>query len=259
VRTTAEALTRDARARGIGYIVAMCDQAVALLELGLGNYAAASLRTPETLDHDPAFGPMRAADSVEAHARGGDREVAAGLVDWLARRAEATRHPYDLGLSARTRALMSDDSHAESQYLESNAQLKGTTAALQLARTQLLYGEWLRRQNRRRDARGQLSAAHETFEAAGAGAFEQRARTELLATGARARKRTDDTRRDLTPQEEQIARLAAQGATNPEIGARLFISPSTVDYHLRKVYAKLEITSRRQLIHTRYGEPEASS
>jgi DNA-binding NarL/FixJ family response regulator len=118
---------------------------------------------------------------------------------------------------------------------------------LHLARAQLLYGEWLRRENRRRDARVQLAAALETFESAGAGAFAERTRVELLASGVKARKRVDETRGDLTPQEEQIARLAAGGATNPEIATRLFISSSTVDYHLRKVFRKLDMKSRTQL------------
>ena len=130
---------------------------------------------------------------------------------------------------------------------ESIAKLETCGARLQLARTQLVYGEWLRRQKRRRDAREQLEAAHDTFESMGANGFADRARVELLATGAHARKRVDETRHDLTPQESQIARLAAAGATNPEIGSRLFISANTVDYHLRKVYRKLDIKSRHEL------------
>ena len=113
--------------------------------------------------------------------------------------------------------------------------------------TRLVYGEWLRRHKRRRDARVQLEAARDTFESMGANGFADRARVELLATGARARKRVDETRLDLTPQEAQIARLAAAGATNPEIATRLFVSANTVDYHLRKVYRKLDIKSRQEL------------
>ena len=116
-----------------------------------------------------------------------------------------------------------------------------------LARSHLVYGEWLRRENRRVDAREQLRSAHELFSSMGAGAFTERARRELLATGERARRRVDETRGDLTPQEAQIARLAADGYTNPEIGAQLFLSPRTVEWHLRKVYPKLGISSRRQL------------
>src|SRR5262249_30061576 len=130
---------------------------------------------------------------------------------------------------------------------EALARLTANGGAIHLARAQLVYGEWLRRQKRRRDARDQLRAAHDTFNAMGCAAFAERARIELLATGETARKRVDDTRDDLTPQETQIATMAAGGATNPEIGAQLFISASTVEYHLRKVYRKLGVTSRRAL------------
>lgn len=259
VRRDAEVISRAARERVVGYLADVCEHAVALLELGLGNYGLAPVPALATLDHDLAFASMRAADAVEGCARGGHPLVAAQFVEWLTLRAAATQSSFDVGLLERSRAITSDDAHAEGHFVDSIAQFGKTTSALQLARTQLLYGEWLRRQNRRRDAREQLAAAHETFETEGAAGFEQRARTELLATGARARKRSDDTRQDLTPQEQRIARLAAQGATNPEIGARLFISPSTVDYHLRKVYAKLAIGSRRELVHTVYFEPEPSA
>jgi DNA-binding CsgD family transcriptional regulator len=154
---------------------------------------------------------------------------------------------------ARSRALVSSNDTAETAYRESIDRLDASGARLHSARSRLLYGEWLRRQHRRRDARVALSDALAVFESEGARAFEQRARAELLATGATARPRRDDTRDDLTPQEEQIARLAATGATNPEIGARLFISANTVDYHLRKVYRKLGIKSRRELVYGDYG------
>jgi DNA-binding CsgD family transcriptional regulator len=149
---------------------------------------------------------------------------------------------------------LSDDADAEEHYRAALAHLGESENHLQLARAQLLYGEWLRRRNRRRDARVQLAAALETFESVGVNAFAERTRAELLASGARARKRVEATRRDLTPQEEQIARLAAGGATNPEIGARLFISPNTVEYHLRKVYRKLDIKSRRELARTKLAD-----
>ena len=142
---------------------------------------------------------------------------------------------------------MSDGEAAEALYREAIERLGRTRIAVHLARAHLVYGEWLRRENRRVDAREQLRIAHEMFSQWGAEAFAERARRELRATGETARVRTDETRGLLTPQEAQIARLAQEGLSNPEIGAQLFISPRTVQYHLRKVFAKLEITSRNQL------------
>ena len=230
-------------------VVDLAEYAVVLLELGLGNYRAAAVCRPNFAP-DLALGPFRAVDAIEAHARGGDHETAVAALEWLSSRALANGSSIDLGLAARGRALLSDDADAEEHYREALAQLGSSGALLHLARAQLLYGEWLRRQNRRRDARVQLAAALETFESAGANAFADRTRVELLASGVNARKRVEETRRDLTPQEEQIARLAAGGATNPEIAARLFISSNTVEYHLRKVYRKLDIKSRRELART---------
>jgi DNA-binding CsgD family transcriptional regulator len=221
-----------------------------LLELGLGNYHAASERPIGELGCDVALGALRAADVIEAHARGGNPDVAHSAVAWLSERALANKSPLDLGLLARSHALLSADSESESYFREAIVRLEASGGRLHLARTQLLYGEWLRRQNRRVDARSQLTTAVEVFESMGTTGFAERARIELLATGATARRRVDETRDDLTPQEEQIARLAAGGATNPEIAARLFISANTVEYHLRKVYRKLDIKSRRDLIRT---------
>ncbi|HEX5945880.1 MAG TPA: helix-turn-helix transcriptional regulator, partial [Acidimicrobiales bacterium] len=141
-------------------------------------------------------------------------------------------------------ALVSDD---ESHYRESIERLAHSRAAVDLSRSRLLYGEWLRRENRRVDARELLRAAHESFSRMGAVAFAERARRELLATGETVHRATSDTRDALTPQELQVARLAREGHTNPEIGAQLFISPRTAEYHLRKVFTKLDIGSRRQL------------
>jgi ATP/maltotriose-dependent transcriptional regulator MalT len=158
-----------------------------------------------------------------------------------------TRTDWVLGIEARVRALLSEADTAESEYRESIARLGRTRLRAELARSHLLYGEWLRREGRRVDAREQLRIAHDMFGAIGADGFAERARHELLATGEKVRKRRDDTRDELTPQEEHIARLAHAGRTNPEIGAELFISPRTVEWHLKKVYAKLGISSRRGL------------
>jgi DNA-binding CsgD family transcriptional regulator len=143
--------------------------------------------------------------------------------------------------------LLAEGHGAEELYLEAIERLGGTRIKVHLARAHLLYGEWLRRENRRLDARGQLRTAHELFVSMGAEGFGERAARELLATGERARKRTPETRGRLTPQERQIAQLASEGYSNPEIGAQLFISPRTVEYHLHKVFTKLAISSRNQL------------
>jgi DNA-binding CsgD family transcriptional regulator len=253
VRATAPMLAKEARDLGLDLVVTLTESAVVLLELGLGNYHAASTQPPGELGNDLAFGALRAADVIEAHTRGGDRDVAHATLAWLAERALANERPLDLGLLARSRALLGVDSEAEAHFEDAVVGLGASGGTLHLARAQLLYGEWLRRQNRRRDARVQLTAALDVFELMGAKGFAERARIELLATGATARRRVDETRDDLTPQEEQIARLAAGGATNPEIAARLFIGASTVEYHLRKVYRKLDIKSRRDLIRTGFA------
>jgi DNA-binding CsgD family transcriptional regulator len=169
----------------------------------------------------------------------------------LSAHTQASGTEWALGVEARCRALLSDD---ESRYQESLERLARSRATRELARSRLLYGEWLRRAGRRVDAREQLRTAHEMFTRMGAAAFAERARRELSATGETARRRTDDTLDQLTTQESQVARLAAQGHTNPEIGALLFISPRTVEYHLHKVYPKLGISSRREL---RRALPEA--
>ncbi|HXO06583.1 MAG TPA: helix-turn-helix transcriptional regulator, partial [Solirubrobacteraceae bacterium] len=152
-----------------------------------------------------------------------------------------------LGTEARSRALLSDDETAESLYCEAVQRLRRTRMRVDLARAHLLYGEWLRREDRGVDARGPLRAAHEMFMAMGAAAFAERARLEMLATGEMVRRQTVESRDELTGQEREIAWLARDGLSNAEIGARMFISQHTVAYHLRKVFSKLDITSRHQL------------
>ena len=175
-------------------------------------------------------------------------DTAAGAVARLCEMTSASGTDWALGVEARSRALISDAADAEPLYRDAIERLGRTRMRVELARTHLLYGEWLRRERRRTDARAQLRIAHDMFDAMGMEAFAERARRELLATGETARKRTPAaTGAQLTPQEEQIARLAGEGLTNPEIGARLFISAKTVQYHLSKVFTKLGISSRSQL------------
>ena len=181
---------------------------------------------------------------IEAGVRAGEPDEAAAALERLSERTRASGTEWALGIEARCRALLNDD---ESLYRESIERLARSRAVVELARSRLLYGEWLRRENRRADARELLRAAHESFSHMGAGAFAERARRELLATGETVRRITADTRDALTPQEIQVARLARDGHTNPEIGAQLFISPRTVEYHLRKVFRKLDVSSRREL------------
>jgi DNA-binding CsgD family transcriptional regulator len=161
--------------------------------------------------------------------------------------AQASGSDWVLGAAARSRALLTDGARAEPSYREAIERLGRTRLRSELARTHLVYGEWLRRQRRRVDAREQLRIAHDALAGFGMEAFAERARRELEATGARARKRTADTLDQLTPQEAQIARLAAQGNTNREIAAQLFITPSTVEYHLHKTFRKLGARSRTEL------------
>ncbi|MET1000847.1 MAG: AAA family ATPase [Acidimicrobiia bacterium] len=243
----AEAAALAARSTELGLVRKYTDYAVAILELGLGNYQAASARADEDWTPDLGFSGLRAADAVEAHVRSGNDGAARGALAHMTERATVNQSALDLGLLARSRALLAGDGDAEDQFRESIVRLEASGGRHHVARTQLVYGEWLRRQKRRRDARIQLEAARDIFDSMGANGFADRARIELLATGAQARKRVDETRADLTPQESQIARLAASGLTNPEIAARLFISANTVDYHLRTVDRKLDIKTRHEL------------
>jgi DNA-binding CsgD family transcriptional regulator len=177
-------------------------------------------------------------------------------LDWLAERTAVTPTDWSLGIQARVQAFLSCGEAAEHLYRESIARLGRTWLRAELARAHLLYGEWLRRERRRGDAREQLRTAYTMLDAMGIGAFAERARRELAATGETARKRTVEASGQLTAQEAQIARLARDGLSNPEIGARLFISARTVQYHLGKVFTKLGIGSRSQLDRALPGDPD---
>jgi ATP/maltotriose-dependent transcriptional regulator MalT len=177
----------------------------------------------------------------------------------MSARTPVTPAEWALAIEARTRAFLSEGEVADRLYRESIARLGRTRLRVELGRGHLLYGEWLRRQNRRVDARAQLRTAHEMLTTMGVDAFAERARRELLATGETVRKRAVELRDELTPQEALIARLARDGLSNPEIGTRLFISPRTVKYHLRKVFIKLDISSRNQLDRVLPGDPTPSS
>ncbi|MGH3166153.1 MAG: LuxR C-terminal-related transcriptional regulator, partial [Trebonia sp.] len=232
--------------RGEGSALGLASWLTAFLYNGHGDYGAALSAARESCEHEDvmAYGPALV-ELIEASVRSGGRaDEAVAALDRLRERTRASGTEWALGIEARCRALLSGD---ESRYRESVERLAGRRAAVDLARTRLLYGEWLRRENRRVDAREQLRAAHEMFSRMGAVAFAERARRELSATGETVRRRTVEAVDELTTQEAQVARLAAQGRTNPEIGAVLFISPRTVEYHLHKIFPKLGISSRREL------------
>jgi DNA-binding CsgD family transcriptional regulator len=217
---------------------------------GLGRHDAARDAAWEAFQPDPiGYGSLLVGELAEAASRTADRAVLQFALDWLSVRTRVIRSEWALGIEARVRAMLSESEIAESLYRESITHLARTRVRLELARTHLLYGEWLRRQRRRIDAREQLRLALEMFTSMRIEAFASRAERELLATGERARKRTVDTLDQLTPQEQQIARLAAKGTTNREIAAQLFITQSTVEYHLRKAFRKLDVKSRTQLAH----------
>jgi DNA-binding CsgD family transcriptional regulator len=233
---------------GAGVVVNLARIASVIIDLSHGRYDRALAVACDLYDDDSLpQGNQVLPEMVEAGVRSGDRAAAEKAMTRLEERATASGTPWALGLLARSKALLASDSESEDLYRRAIAHLETTYVATDLARAHLLYGEWLRRQKRRVDARGSLRTAHDMFEAMGAEGFVERAGIELRATGERARKRTIETSQQLTPQEEQIARLAAAHATNLEIATQLFISGSTADYHLRKVFRKLGVTSRWQL------------
>jgi DNA-binding CsgD family transcriptional regulator len=245
---------------GFGVMTTVSRQALCVLELGLGNYPQALEQARSVFDEDVAgYANRSLADLVEAAVRAGDRGAAESALARLSERAESSGTPWALGVLARARALLATDDGAEDLFQESVTQLSHTEIVTELARTRLTYGEWLRRSNRRLDAREQLRSAYDSFAAMGAGAFAQRARTELVATGGRAPLPTGRTTHGLTPQESQVAALAASGATNAEIATRMFVTVSTVEYHMNKVLRKLDVTSRRQLSAALAGPPPSHS
>jgi DNA-binding CsgD family transcriptional regulator len=242
-----EASVQAATARGLGRMGTFAAVASSVLYNGLGQHAAAlDAAWPAFQRGHLGFGPLVVPELAEAAARTGEVALVRDTLEWLSERTRVNQTDWALGIQARIRALLGEG-EAESLYLESIERLGRTRVRAQLARAHLLYGEWLRRERRRAEAREQLRTAHEMLDAMGMEAFAERARRELLATGETARKRTVETTVELTAQESQVARLARGGLSNPQIGARLFISTRTVQYHLGKVFAKLGITSRAQL------------
>ena len=239
----------DVTARGEGIGVTMVQWARALLCNGLGRYGDALLAARDAAADPLELGPSKwaLAELVEAGARTGAIDEARAAVEQLAAMAQASGTDWALGLAASRRALLSAGDAAEDLHRDGIERLARTRVGVELARAQLVYGEWLRRAGRRVDAREQLRTAYESLSAMGVGGFAERARRELVATGETVRKRTVGTATQLTEQEAHIARLAAAGSTNPEIGAALFISSRTVEWHLRKVFTKLGVSSRREL------------
>ena len=249
-----ETILDEAAAGGLGVIAAT--YASSVLNNGLGRHDAARDAAWRAFHREPpVYGTFLVPELAEAASRTGDVALVSAALEWLSERTRVTPTDWALGIEARVRALLSEGDVADDLYRESIARLGRTRMRVELARSHLLYGEWLRRENRRIDAREQLHTAHDMLAAMGVEAFAERARRELLATGATARKRTVETRGELTAQEALIARLARDGLTNPEIGTRLFISPLTVKYHLHKVFLKLDIQSRSQLERVLPGDP----
>jgi DNA-binding CsgD family transcriptional regulator len=244
-----EAILQDVSLRGEGIGITIVEWANAVLGNGLGRYSKALVAAQRAAENpwELAFLNWALVELVEAAARSGASEAAASAYRRLAERTAASGTDWALGIEARCQALLSDGSAADELYRKAIDRLGRTRLRLELARARLLYGEWLRRERRRRDARDQLRTAYEMFDSMGMQAFAARARAELRATGERARPRGPAAAEVLTPQEEQIARMVAGDLTNREIAARLFISASTVEYHLRKIFRKLGVTSRTQL------------
>jgi ATP/maltotriose-dependent transcriptional regulator MalT len=239
----------DATTGGQGTAVQYAHWARSILLNGLGRYPEALAAAGRASDDTPELfvSVWAASELIEAAVRSDEPDAARDALERVTSATAVAESDWALGIRARSQALLSDGKAAEGGYREAVELLGRTRLRPDLGRARLLYGEWLRRENRRVDARLELRAAHDLFAAIGMEAFAERARGELSATGETVRRRTVETRDDLTPQEGQIAGLARDGLSNPEIAARLFLSPRTVEWHLRKVYAKLGICSRREL------------
>ena len=255
-----EATVQEATARGLGRPLNFAAYASSVLYNGLGRHDAARDAAWPAFERDQlGYGPFIVTELAEAASRTGDVALVRTARQWLSERTQMTPTEWALGIQARISALLSDGEDAEPLYRESIARLGRTRVRAELARSHLLYGEWLRRERRRGEAREQLRTAYEMLDAMGVGAFAERARRELLATGETARKRTVETSGQLTAQEAQVARLARDGLSNPQISARMFISTRTVRYHLTKVFTKLGITSRSQLDRALPGDPDTAA
>lgn len=249
-RSAAQAQIRQATARGQGRLADIGRALAAGANLIAGECGAAVDAALPVIEHDPVLtAEMTLPVLIQAAVCSGNREAAVSAFATLDDRSSAAGTAWALGVRARCLALISDGERAEQAYVEAISQLERSLAAVDLARAHLLYGQWLRRAKRRRDARRQLRRAEDMFDAMGADGYAAQARDELRATGERARARSPETEFDLTPQEARVASLAAEGSTNSEIAEKLFISPSTVEYHLGKVFRKLGVRSRSQLVH----------
>jgi DNA-binding CsgD family transcriptional regulator len=248
-RASIESMRQEASALGRGVAVELIEWLSGVLCNGLGLYQEVVAAQDPTRDSPEELfvSPWRAMEVLEAATKSHNGELAAVALERIVAATACARTESARGILARSRALVSEGEVAERLYQEAVERLSRTRLRPELARAHLLYGEWLRRGNRRVDARAQLRAAHNQLTSIGMEAFAERARNELQVTGEKVRRRTVETRDDLTAQERQIARLARDGLSNPEIGARLFLSPRTVEWHLRKVFMKLDIHSRRQL------------
>ena len=244
-----ESTIRDAETGGQGLGVQWAEWVSAILFNGLGRYDRALASAQRAAEETPQLhvSPWASTELIEAAVRTTRPDVAADALERVMAATAPSSTDWGRGIQARCRAVLSTGENAERLHREAIERLARTRRRPELARAHLLYGEWLRRENRRVDAREQLRTAHEMLITIGMEAFAERARKELQATGEKVRKRTVETRDDLTAQERQIARLARDGLSNPEIGARLFLSPRTVEWHLHNVFTKLDIRSRREL------------